>query len=316
MFNKNSVPRTALLACSLTLVIAGCGKRSDQDPTSTGQVAAQVGSDVVTSLELDNEFRIANVPANRRKDVAVVAPALDQLVLRKYLARKAIESKLDLEPAVQLNLTRAREQVLANAYMMREAATSAISKDEVTNYIARNPAQFAERHVLSIDQVRFGLTPAAEDFALANRHVPSLADADARLSAAGIEHNRSVGVLSVSDLPADFAAALHASKPNEVFYARSGAVGLYFTVMSEALQPLEGEAATRVARSHLEAERIKAAIEAANKSAQSETEFVGDYFRIMAPWEKTSAAKTEGSTNAGTAASAVTGTAAAPDAPH
>jgi len=313
----NSAVSTALwLACSSTLLIAGCGKRSGQDPESTGQVAAKVGPDVVTNLELDNEFRIANVPANRRKDAAVVGPTLNELVLRKYLARKAIESKLDLEPAVLLNLTRAREQVLANTYMMRQAATSAIGKDEVTTYIAGNPAQFAERRVLSIDQVRFGLTPDAEDFTLANRHVPSLAVVDARLSAAGIAHNRSVGVLSASDLPPDFAAALHASKPNEVFYARSGVEGLYFTVMSEAVQPLEGEAAAKVARSHLEAEAIKAAIASATKAAQSETEFVGDYFRIMAPWEKTSASKTQSSTSAGSAASAANASDAGGNAPH
>ena len=56
-----------LLACS-AVVLAGCGKKSDQPSASKGQVVARVGEEVVTVQDLETEFRWANVPPEKQKD--------------------------------------------------------------------------------------------------------------------------------------------------------------------------------------------------------------------------------------------------------
>ena len=97
--------------------LAGCGKNADQGPLSKGQVVAHVGNEVVTTQELENEFRLANIPPDKQKDPATVKRVLNELVLRKYLQQQALNAKLDREPRVLLDLLRARSQVLANAFL-------------------------------------------------------------------------------------------------------------------------------------------------------------------------------------------------------
>ena len=82
-------------------------------------MVARIGDQVVTVQELDTEFRWANVPNDRRRDPDIVKRVLGELVTRKYLLHQAQEAKLDREPTVLLDLLRAREQVLANAFAFR-----------------------------------------------------------------------------------------------------------------------------------------------------------------------------------------------------
>ena len=57
--------RIAAIACALpvAMLLAGCGKKQ-AEPAVVGQVIAHVGPDDVTQQELDNELRLANVPAD------------------------------------------------------------------------------------------------------------------------------------------------------------------------------------------------------------------------------------------------------------
>src|SRR5215831_2411702 len=82
----------ALLLCAIALV--GCGRK---EQASKGQVVAHIGDQVITTSELDNELRLANVSAEQQKDPAVVRQVLSELVLRKYLVDRALSSKLDRE---------------------------------------------------------------------------------------------------------------------------------------------------------------------------------------------------------------------------
>src|SRR5580693_8318803 len=103
----------AALACALpaAMLLAGCGKKQEAAGV-VGQVIARVGPDDVTQQELDNELRLANVPADKHTD-EVVRAALSRIVERKYLVQQALAAKLDREPTVLLDLLRAREQILA-----------------------------------------------------------------------------------------------------------------------------------------------------------------------------------------------------------
>ena len=121
---SNAVARiwlAAMLLCGVAL--SGCGRGADnQVAAPKGQVVAHVGNEVVTTQELENEFRFDNVPADRQKDPEILKRVLGNLVARKYLVRQALDSKLDREPGVLLDILRSRELVLANAAISRSVA--------------------------------------------------------------------------------------------------------------------------------------------------------------------------------------------------
>src|SRR4029077_20986368 len=114
--------------------------------------------DDVTQQELDNELRLANVPADKRND-QIIKAALSRIVERKYLVQQAIAAKLDREPTVHLDLLRSREQVLAGAIMQRNLAAKAgsIGKADIDKFIAAHPLQFAKREIFNIEQITFSI---------------------------------------------------------------------------------------------------------------------------------------------------------------
>ena len=83
------------------------------------------------------------------------------LVTRKYLLQRAQEAKLDREPTVLLDLLRAREQVLANAYSSRQIAAraSSLSKPEIEKFIERNPSKFANHQTFAVEQITIRSIP-------------------------------------------------------------------------------------------------------------------------------------------------------------
>src|ERR1700683_579499 len=93
MWTYASAPlRAGLLIAVCGMVLAGCSKKSDEVTTEApkSQVGAKIGNQVVTVQELDNEFRLANVPAEKRKDPEMIKRVLGELVTRKYLVQQAL----------------------------------------------------------------------------------------------------------------------------------------------------------------------------------------------------------------------------------
>jgi EpsD family peptidyl-prolyl cis-trans isomerase len=276
----------------IALALAGCSRNTGQPREPTGQVAARVGSQVVTTLEIDNELRLANVPVDRRTDPGVVKQVLDQLVLRKYLVQQALDAKMDQEPHVLLDEMRAREQVLANAFIAREPPGQAFGKPDIERYIAANPAKFAQRQVLTVEQIRFALGSGTNAVLAANKEMKTMDEIDQSLTSNGIQHTRAVANLSESEVPAELAEVLQKRKPNQIFFGHAGPTGMYFKVNDEELHPLEGDAAANLALQALKVDALKARIDAATEAAKRMTKFEGEYAKIMAATAKTTAAST------------------------
>jgi EpsD family peptidyl-prolyl cis-trans isomerase len=272
--------RAALVLGCCAIALAGCGKK-DQGVASSGQIVAHVGDQDVTIQELDNEFRFANIPPEKQKDPAIIKQVLSELVLRKYLLQQALNAKLDREPGVLLDLLRARAQVLATAYVSRAIGAKPITQTEVDSYIAKNPLKFADRQILTSEQIAFALGPNAQTIIDDSKDAKSLDEVDQRLTLLGIPHNRSKGAISSAELPEDFYNLIEAKKVDNVFFVRSGPNGVFFAVKGQEKSPLTGEAAANTARQLLRAERLKAETGMASFSANMETKYEGDYAAIM-----------------------------------
>jgi len=271
--------RTAAIVgvCGLTLV--ACGK---QPVASKGQVVAHVGNEVVTNQELENEFRWANIPASKQSDPETIKRVLGDLVLRKYLLQQALNSKLDREPGILLDVLRSREQVLASSFLTRKVASRAPSQADVNNYIAKNPLRFGERKILTIEQVAFRLGPDSQATIDANKEAKSLDEIDQQLTSAGVPHGRQMAVLDSGEIPEEFLAGMEEKKADDVFFIRSGSNGVFFKIKGEERRPLAGQAAADLARQLLRADALKAEAGVARVSANLDAKFEGDFAQIMA----------------------------------
>jgi EpsD family peptidyl-prolyl cis-trans isomerase len=263
------------------LVLVACGKK-DQPVASNSQVVAHVGPEVVTIQELDNELRWANIPVNKQNDPDNIKKVLSDLVLRKYLLQQALNSKLDREPRVLLDVLRSREQVLAGASLTRKATAASAGKADVDDYIAKNPLKFSGRKFLTIEEIVFRLGPDSQSVIDANKDAKTLDEIDQQLTSAGLPHGRQMGVLNSGEVPQDFLATMEAKKADDVFFIRSGPNGLFFKIKGEESRPLEGEAAADLARQLLRADALKAETGLASMTANLEAKYEGEYAKIMA----------------------------------
>ena len=266
--------------CGLTLV--ACGKKGGDQPIVSSQVVAHIGTEVVTVQELENEFRWANIPVNKQKEPDTIKKVLGDLVLRKYLQQEALNSKLDREPGVLLDVLRSREQVLANAFLARKAAAAPGGNADVDNYIAKNPLKFSGRKILTIEQIAFRVGPDSQSVIDANRDAKTLDEIDQQLTSAGVPHGRQMTVLNSGEVSQDFLVTMEAKKADAVFFVRSGPNGFFFMIKGEESRPLEGEAAADLARQLLRADALKAETGLASMSANIEARYEGEYTKIMA----------------------------------
>ena len=292
--------RLAAVACALpaALLLAGCGKKA-AEPAVVGQVIAHVGPDDVTQQELDNELRLANVPADKRSD-PIVKAALSRIVERKYLVQQAIAAKLDREPTVHLDLLRSREQILAGAFVQRDlsAKMSAISKNEVDSYIQAHPKQFDQRELFQVDQISFPTPKDAEALAAATKDFKSLEQVQAKLNEMNIKFSRGTATLdSCATMPPEMLKVLDAHKSDDIYFIRSRGRASFFKVASIDPKPMTTEEAKEFAKRQLRADIGRTGAEAIAKSALADGKFEGDFARIMtvaAPPPATPAPGTDG----------------------
>jgi EpsD family peptidyl-prolyl cis-trans isomerase len=281
--NSRRRRRTAAIVCALAAatLLAGCGKKQEAQAV-VGQVIAHVGPDDVTQQELDNELRLANVPADKRTD-EIAKAALTRIVERKYLVQQALAAKLDREPTVHLDLLRSREQILAGAYVQRDLSSrmSSISKNEIDSYIQAHPKQFDNRELFQIDQISFTPPNNLDALAAATKDDKSLDDIQAKLSAMGIKLSRGTATLDSATMPAEMLQALDAKKPDDVFFIRSRTSASYFKVNSVDPKPMTGNEADEFAKREVRAEIGRKDAQQISDAALANAKYEGEFARIM-----------------------------------
>ncbi len=269
------------LALAGAIALAGCGKKQETQ-AAVGQVIAHVGSDDVTQQELDNELRLANIPADKRSD-AVVKALLSRIIERKYLVQQAVAAKLDREPTVHLDLLRSREQILAGAYVQRDLRTkvTSISNNEIDGYIQAHPERFAKRQVFQIEQATFPPQKDMEALAAATKDFKTMDQVEAKLKDLGIKYSRGPATLDGATLPAEMLKPLDARKPDDIFFIRSRNSASFFKVLSADVTPLTGDQANQFAKREIASELAKKEAQDTSAAALAEAKYEGDYGRIM-----------------------------------
>src|SRR6266702_365712 len=275
--------RTGVCIMLGAALLLGCSKKEEQTAAPNSQIVARLGNDDVTIQELDNEFRLANVATDKRKDPSIIKQFLGEIVSRKYLAGRALNEKLDREPTVLLDILRSRDIVLANAAASRDvmAKSYTITQSDIDSYIAKNPQKFVNRQIFTTDQIAFQISPNTQSIVDATKGFNNLEDVDQKLTSMGVSHNRSAGALSSSDLPPDLLNLLQTKQAGNIFFVRSGPNGIFFHVKEQQGSPLEGDSAVAQARQFLRSELVKTEIGMAGVEANLGAKYEGEYAKIM-----------------------------------
>jgi EpsD family peptidyl-prolyl cis-trans isomerase len=282
--NLGGIARIGILLVICGTALLGCSKKNDASADlAKGQVVARVGDEVITIQELDNEFRLANVPVDKRKDPALIKQVLGDMVTRKYLLRQALDEKLDREPTVLLDMLRARELVLANAVAQRQVATkiAAITKADIDQYIANNPLKFANRKIVAIEQIVFPAAANSQALVDATKDLKTIDELDQKLTASGVPHNRSMGTLNSGDVSPDFFNTMEAKQADDIFFIRSGPNMVFFKVKGEEARPLEDEGAASLARQLLRQDLVKTEASMTAVAANLDAKYQAEYAAIM-----------------------------------
>jgi EpsD family peptidyl-prolyl cis-trans isomerase len=249
----------------------------------------------VTVTELENEFRWASIPADKRDD-QTTRRILSDLVKRKYLAQKAVDTGLDRNPTTLLDLMRSREQTLASALIQRDASAKAASIDnsEVARYMDNNPLKFAQRVFLFVDQITVALSANAQAAVESARQLKTIEDIDRKLTELAVVHNRSIGNLSSADFPENVFKQFQSHSQDQIFFISAGPTGVFFRVQDQEVRPLVGEEATTIARNLLLADFVQTDMRDKVNAGAAEVKYEGIYAKIMGQQDSRSANREDG----------------------
>lgn len=155
---------TLLLATVASLGLAACGK-DEKGPE--GQVVATVDGKDVTIHEVNAEIAGMGPQAQTAPRKLVEAVALSRVIERKMLANEARGKKLDQSPNFVLTKARADENLLVQALQADVAGkVPQTPREAAQKFISDNPVMFADRRIMTLDQIQFLRTPAQANLPL------------------------------------------------------------------------------------------------------------------------------------------------------
>ena len=144
--------RVATLVASCATILAACN--ASKEGSAPTQIAAKVNNKSEISVHQIN-FALQRQPGLKPEQAETASrQLLERLIDQDFAVQKAVDMKVDREPAVMQALSAARRDVLARAYAERVAATAATpTPDDVKAYFDDKPNLFAQRRVYTLQEL-------------------------------------------------------------------------------------------------------------------------------------------------------------------
>lgn len=265
--------RVAIL--TLGVLLASCGGKGE---APTGQVVATVDGQEITAAEL--KLELDGAPTEGPAAAAAQQAALQNLVARKLLVAEAKRRDLDNTPVAAMLKKRAEDAAVVQL-LQRSVADGVpkVSDDEVSEYIRSHPTTFAQRRLITVNQL---LVPAVDRNLIKQMEpLKTLGEVEELLNRNNIKFIRSANVMDSVRLSPDAAAKI-ASLPNgEVIIMPSGSGAQVSQIVSSRTEPLTGTEAEQFARMLLTRQRTMSQVQEAMgqivKSGQSKVKINPDY---------------------------------------
>lgn len=280
-------------AVSAGLTLSGCDqiKKLAGGGKASGQVVATVDGEEITSLQLRSE--LGNF-GSRDPEVMKAAQqqALQRIILRKLLAKKAREEKLDKGTDYTLQVERGQEALLAQLYQRKLASKAAQpTKAEADSFVTNNPARFAQRKVLFVDQVIAAPNKIAPDRL---RPLKTLDEVKALLDGEGVQYQTNAVVLDTLSADPRLVQGIANLPPGEIFVIPQGGALLFNHVSDSRSVPFTGDMATSYAMNALRQQKagdlVTKQVTDMRKAAESKIVY-NDAFKPPPPKKAAPAAK-------------------------
>jgi len=266
----------AAVACLLTL--AACHPRETKQ---AGQALASVNGTDITVHQVNAELGNAQLAAGANAP-ELQKRALEQVIDRELLAAKAVEAKLDRDPAVMLAIERNKSQVLAQAYLQsRLGAAARPSKTEIAAYIEKHPELFSQRKVYDLRYLAMPAAAMTDEVAGLVEQAKSLDDLAAALHAHNVAFTESRGYRSSADLPGPLLANLDTVMKRPVFTMRDNNQALLASLTYVKDDPVPAAQAEQQVAQYLA--RTKAATVAQEEVARLRSQAKIDYAKGSEP---------------------------------
>jgi EpsD family peptidyl-prolyl cis-trans isomerase len=273
---------------SAALLAAGCGDSADKPATQT---AAKVNGDEVTVHQINAELQRltrGNLPQGASAEDASKR-VLEGLIDQTLLVQQAKEAKLDRDPQVLQQLESTRRQILAQAYIDRQAAANPPTQEEIKEFYAKNPDLFQQRKIYAFREFRFErdkFTDAVRDEV---NKAKTPADVAKVLNSADIRFRETGNTRPAESLPIEALPRIaKMAKGDTAAFSDQNSVNLLMLV-DYAEQPVTLERAAPLIQQYLVNQRKRQLAQSKVKELREKgkVEYVGSYAKADSPSKST-----------------------------
>jgi len=241
---------SAMILAAASITLSACGDKGAEAPT--GQVIATYDGIEITASELRQEM--ANMPGGLSPKQAQQG-ALQAVLSRTILADAARKEKMDQTPAAAIMKKRAEDLALVDMYTRKLRENAPLPSDEeVRQYVSEHPASFSQRRIFVVDQLIAESTDP--ELLKAMEPLDTLKDIENLLHERNIGFRRTVGTLDALTVDADVAEKIAGLPAGTVFASPSNGTIRANKIRSTVIEPVDDDAAQRVAKSILQSRRV------------------------------------------------------------
>lgn len=269
--------RIALIGLVLifTLVLTACDKEPKEK--KSGQALVSVNGKEVTTLQLNDEIRRANIRADQLEVAS--KQLLESLIVRQLIVEEAVRNKLDRTPDVMQARERANAQIIAQAYMQNIMSKVAKpSKMEIDDYFQKHPEFFAQRKQFDLTTVRIAAKDLSNELKAIIDAAKSLDEVVVWLDKNKVEYFRNLVTRSTADLPSQMTTVLQEKSKDTIFIINEQENSLLIFVNAIKDNPITAIAAAPQIERYLVNQKYKEAADAeiARLRATAEIEYFND----------------------------------------
>ena len=255
-----------LLACSALL---GC-HRNSAPSAPTGQVAATAAGQEITASEV--RLELGALAEDPQAAARAQPAALQAIVNRKLLAAAATERGIEKSPVGTMLMQKAHDLALISLLQQGiQARVPKPSVDEANTYIQDNPAAFAQRRLITVDQLIVPQMPPA--LLKATQPLNTMEQITALLDSNKVPYRRGGAVIDTATIEPAAAKQIGQMNVGSVFVTPAGPGAQVSRIKDMQPAPLTGAPATQLAQEVLYSQRasgqIKAQFDSILKAGQS-----------------------------------------------
>ncbi len=248
---KKSGTISILFAC---VALTACGKGGSGGAAPTGQVAATVDGKEITTSEV--RLELGPLASDPQASARAQPAALQSIVNRKILADAAVARGLDKTPTAAITLQKARDLTLIQ--LLEENVRSTLPKvspDEAAAYVRDNPQAFAQRQLISVDQLIVG--SVKPEIVQQMGPLKTMDEIIALLDKNRVQYRRGAAVIDSLTIPPDAAKQISNLKIDDVFVLPNGNAVMVARIRERQAQPISGDQANQIASQILTTQRTQ-----------------------------------------------------------